>query len=245
MRFSSALFVALVAQLAGCKLLNPVPEPESTFPDQYINELAGTVDSKNSSTQNLYISKEASFRSLALEASKPNASADTINLYLKTGFSLANMYCALYFERLTRDQALVQYQKAQMNLAGGLATALMGIFSAGSAATGATGAAFGFFGASLDNINTSFLLAPNVENVQKLVIDAHISIVKNLPSDGFNNFPDAQTLLIRYVSLCTFGGIKSLIDQSVKAAQPVANSSGAVSIAAPAVVAASEVKTTR
>jgi hypothetical protein len=229
MKKNRFLAVVFATQAVGCSALHPVPDTEATIPDRYIQEYAGTLDDKDSTTRQ-YIDAESSFPVLTLKASKPGASAEAINNYMQAGFSLANLYCSLFFRKLARDQALLDYQKTQISLASGLATGLMGIFSAGSAATGATGAALGFLGASVDNINTSFLLAPKIESLESLVIKAHVSFVDTLNQKDYATFPQAQTLVNRYAGTCTFRGLKDLIDQSVAAAAPVSAGAGVVSI---------------
>lgn len=230
MHMSRFLAVAVVTQVAGCGVFNNVvPDTQATLPDRYIQEYAGTLDTQDSTTRQ-YIDAASSFPTLSLAASKPGASADAINLYMQAGFSLANLYCSLYFRKLARDQALLDYQKTQISLASGLATGLMGIFNAGSAATGATGAALGFLGASVDNINTSFLLAPKIESLESLVIKSHVTFVAGLDPKDYATFPQAQTLVNRYAATCTFRGLKDLVDQSVAAAAPVSSGAGVVSI---------------
>ena len=225
---SSAVVVA--AGLGACAPLHPVPEPAPTFTDQYVRELAGLKDPKGLPQANEYVDDVSSFRATALAASAHGATAQQRTTYVKTGAALADMYCSQFFEKLTRDQAMLQAFKTQTSLAGGLTTGLMGLFEAGSAATGAAGAAFGFLTASVDNVNSSFLLAPNIESVQKLVTDTHSSMMQSIPDAGYDNFPDAQIFLIRYVKVCTFAGIKSLIDLSVKAAVPTASANGAITM---------------
>lgn len=218
--------------LSACSSIHPVPEPEATFTDEYVRELAGLPPAPGgiAPASNVYVDDESSFRALARKASTPKAGSDVIGLYLKTGFALDDMYCAQYFEKLTHDQALLESAKTQTGLVGGLTSAMMGIFNAGSAATGAVGAGFSFLTASMDNINTSFLLTPNIESIHDLVTDTHVTMVQNLPKGGFDNFPDAHVFLLRYVRVCTFAGVKDLIDRSVKTSVPSSNSAGQISM---------------
>lgn len=225
------LAVILAMQSAGCGMLqrDPVPDAKATLSDRYIDEYAGTLNGKDATVARQYINAASSFPALSLAASKPNPEDGAIKTYMQAGFSLANLYCSLYFRKLTRDQALLDYQRTQISLASGLATGLMGIFDAGSAATGATGAALGFLGASLDNINTSFLLAPKVESLEKLVVNAHVTFVNGLDPKDYETFPQAQTLVNRYAAICSFRGLKELVDQSVANAQ-TSSTAGVVSV---------------
>jgi hypothetical protein len=229
MRVKTIALMAAAAHLSACSALHPVPDSKDTLSDQYINEYAGSLDEKDSAAARQYINAASSFPSVTLKASGPDARIEDRNLYMQSGFSLANLYCSLYFQKLARDQAILEYHRTQISLASGLATGLMGIFQAGSAATGATGAALGFLGASVDNINTSFLLAPKIESLESLVIKAHTAFASNIKPEDYATFPQAQTLVNRYAGICTFRGLKDLVDQSVANAEAT-SAKGVVSI---------------
>ncbi|WP_152602782.1 hypothetical protein [Caballeronia sordidicola] len=82
----------------------------------------------------------------------------------------------------------------------------------------------------MDNIDASLFLSPNLQSIRKLVADTHSQMVKSVTVNKFDNFPTAQIYLKRYVDLCTFSGLKTLVEQSVKAAVLTVGSDGNYSL---------------
>lgn len=216
--------------LAGCSAINPVPGPERVIDPIYRKQFKEGVNEGSTETQ--YIADDGNFRALAAAASAKTADQTAILAYLKAGFSLSDLNCSAFFDRLSNDQSALQFLKNQTTLMGGLTAGLMGIFRAGTAPTAATAAAFAALGSSIDNINTSFLLAPNVDGVRDLVLEARSQIYNSRASTTLNytNFSDAQSVLNGYEDLCSVGGIKKLINESVKSAVAQVQANGRVSI---------------
>jgi hypothetical protein len=229
MRKINVLMVFIAVDVSACSTFHPVPDSTSTLPDRYIEEYVGVPPDNGSIDKRQYIDAYSSFSTLALIASGKDAKPEDIKKYMYAGFSLSDMYCALYFRELTKQQAMLDWQRTQINLASGLATGLLGIFSSSSAATGATGAVLSFFGATTDNVNTTFLLAPKIESLEYLVQKTHTQYVSTLKDSDYIYFSQAQSLINRYAGMCTFRGLKELIDESVSTAKPT-GSSGLVTI---------------
>lgn len=219
----------VIGALAGCSTANVVPEPTPTLNAEYVAQYAGSFPD-NTKRPLQYIDKDSHFRQLTISASRSSDPAE-ISKWLRSGFSLANIYCAEYFEGLTQRQAKLNYTKAQTNIIGGLASGTLGIFEAPASTIATVAASFAAIGASLDSVNSNFLLAPNIEGVKSLVENAQGSIQTQSMAATYPDFATAQSVLVRYVELCTFGGVKRLIDESVKNAKVVADTQGRVTIA--------------
>ncbi len=189
------------------------------MPDEYIAQFAGTDDGSTAAAKR-YIAEAASFRAQTLTAS---SSTDSVALakWLHSGMALARMYCGAYFEQLSKQESQLTYAKAQTNVVGGLTAATLGIFSAPASTISTVAASFSAIGASLDTYDNNILLGPHVDKFEKLVEKAQDAIFQSSLNATYNDFGTAQNVLVNYVNLCSFRGVKSLVEDAVTSAEVI------------------------
>lgn len=143
--------------------------------------------------------------------------AAQVTRYLENGFGLTDIYCQRYFVVATQTR---QGRKFQRNtgsavdvLVGSVLTALGG----GTTITGLANAGFEAFDSTYKNIDDAFVVAPERDDVRKLVhaaqqdFRATVFDVKNLPQ----SYPGARSVIERYAGLCSFDGMRQLVADAV------------------------------
>lgn len=206
--------------LSGCTSLSTggISNPTPIHMD---GKLPSVIDDNN--LEQKAISAEAALGYLYYDslniAKAPNASPEEIKNYVKTGTKLVETYCVRWFRKLGDAQRKLEFSNNNRNVISQLGTALIGVgrlHSDLTAAYGATNVAMASFS---ENVNASFLIAPNSENVKNLVMQA----VK-ARSDQLNNassaalpkdFPTAYADLEQMADICTYAEAKKMATQAV------------------------------
>lgn len=143
--------------------------------------------------------------------------AAQVTRYLENGFGLTDIYCQRYFVIATQTR---QGRKFQRNtgsavdvLVGSVLTALGG----GTTITGLANAGFEAFDSTYKNIDDAFVVAPERDDVRKLVhaaqqdFRATVFDVKSLPQ----SYPGGRSVIERYAGLCSFDGMRQLVADAV------------------------------
>lgn len=142
-----------------------------------------------------------------------------VSNYLYAGFGLTDLYCARFF---TVTNASEQNRKFGRNFANGIDVLIGAILTssgAGDTAIGITNSAFGLVDSTFQAYDSAFLVAPDMSNVRKLVLAAQNEYRQNaLKSDEAtfpNSFMGARSVVERYAGICSFSGMKELINASL------------------------------
>ena len=145
--------------------------------------------------------------------------ADTeMRHYLTAGFGLTDLYCQRFF---TVANASEQNRKFGRNVASGVDVMIGSILSlsgAGDTAVGIANAGFGLLDTTFESYDTAYLVAPDMSNVQKLVLAAQDEYRKTALDASLmvKGYPAARSVIERYATLCTFSGMRELVNKSLK-----------------------------
>ncbi|HVF92912.1 MAG TPA: hypothetical protein VM900_01215 [Sphingomonas sp.] len=145
------------------------------------------------------------------------ASEQDIRRYLAAGFALSDIYCAQFFIKTDEAYRRRRFGRTLTNDVGTAVATILGLAKAGEGIVTGVAAGVGFADSGWRNYDDSFIISPDLSNVQSLVVAAQDNLrartlARNaeLPED----YASAQTAILRYANLCSFLGMKALLDQS-------------------------------
>lgn len=143
--------------------------------------------------------------------------SDTMRRYLGAGFALSDIYCSRYFVKTDESYRRRRFGRTVTNDVGTAMATILGLAKAGTNVVTGVAAAVGLADSSWRNYDDSFLISPDLSNVQGLVFAAQdnfrartLSNDETLPSD----YGTAQSVILRYANLCSYLGMKSLLDRA-------------------------------
>ncbi len=186
----------------------------------------GGMKAKDGTTDTTYLAEKAQAFVDAYKAARDGESDTTVKRYVGTGITYSHLLCKDYFDKLTFTKAHRDFAKRETNLTAGLASALMGLAKASSAAVAGTGALFSFSEASFDSYNESFIASPDISTLERLVKEKQQeeeAIIYKMLNASSGSWPDriqtldqAERALSRYIFHCTANGIRILLDSSIQ-----------------------------
>lgn len=138
-----------------------------------------------------------------------------VDRHIRAGIALSDLYCDTYFRRISRRWNERMFARNTTNDVGTAVSAALGLFNAGSVATGAAGAAFGLADATFRNYDNVFVVSPDLPNIQNLVRAEQTKVRERITTSMPGNYYDAQRMIIEYANLCSYTGMKGLLNESV------------------------------
>ena len=159
----------------------------------------------------------------------------TVDQYVRAGLSLADHYCSVYFRSTSHDARYRNFSRNIFNDVGTLVTALFGFGTGDGQLTGGLAALTGFADKTSRNYDDSFLVSADLPALRSLV-DAErlqrrsdIAALMALPqSERPADFADATRIIRGYGEICSFLGMKELINRELtNAATRASNNSNA------------------
>ena len=143
--------------------------------------------------------------------------------YLANGFGLTDVYCQRFFMIAAETRQSRRMQSSTLSGVDTLVTSVFSALGAGTVTTGILNNAFEAGTATYNNIDASFLVAPDRDDLIKLVQAAQ----DNIRKDSFQNlpetYPSARSMIERYSSMCSFDGMRSLVGVAMKEAASTLN----------------------
>jgi len=142
-----------------------------------------------------------------------------IRRYLDAGFGLSDLYCQRYFVIATQSRLRRRFARNAFTSVDSLVGTILSLATAGETAIGIVNAGFGAVDSTFQNMDDSFLVAADLENVRSLVQSAQdryradATVAANLPT----NYPAARSMIERYAGICSFTGMRRLVNISVTA----------------------------
>lgn len=140
-----------------------------------------------------------------------------ITRYLENGFGLTDLYCQRYFVIATQTRQGRRFQRNTGSAVDVLVASVLTALGGGTTATGLANAGFEAFDSTYKNIDDAFVVAPERDDVRKLVhaaqqdFRATIFDAKTLPK----SYPGARSVIERYAGLCSFDGMRQLVADAV------------------------------
>lgn len=136
--------------------------------------------------------------------------------YVQAGFGLSDLYCQRFF--IVASQAALRRRFARNvgTATDSLVGTVLSLATAGETAIGIINAGFGAIDSTFQNMDDSFMVAPDLENVRALVHasqDAYRTetLGKNLPQ----SYAAARAVIERYAGICSYTGMRRLVNVSV------------------------------
>lgn len=142
------------------------------------------------------------------------APADVRN-HLLAGIALSDLYCDTYFRRIARRWNERLFLRNTTNDVGAAVSAILGLAKAGSGITGGVGAGFGLADGAFRNYDNVFVVSPDLPAMQNLVKENQKRVREEALAAGLTDFYSAQSRIIEYARLCSYTGMKGLLNQAV------------------------------
>jgi hypothetical protein len=140
--------------------------------------------------------------------------------YLTAGFGLTDIYCQRFF---TVANASEQNRKFGRSFASGvdvLVSSILTLSGAGEVPVGIANAGFGLVDKTFEGYDAAYLVAPDMSNVRKLVLAAQDQYRKQALDMSLPAFPtgfaSSRSVIERYAGICTYSGMRELINKSLK-----------------------------
>jgi len=145
-----------------------------------------------------------------------------------TGRAMLELHCARYLDALGSGNQAGQYERQQVGLIGGLASAIMGTAGSSAREIAVVASSFSFAGSSMDAFANAYLFADASKTVTKIVREAQEAFLDAVGGQLDDlHYDEAVALLARYESLCRPAQIRALIDEAVARGKVVAERPGA------------------
>jgi hypothetical protein len=167
-----------------------------------------------------------------------------IQRYLEAGFGLSDIYCQRYFVIATQSRLKRRFARNAFSSVDTLVGTILSLTAAGNVATGIVNGSFGLADSTFQNVDDSFLVAADLENVRALVQaaqDAYRAEATRTPGIALS-YPAARSVIERYAGICSYTGMRRLVNASVnqqsrqlddQTPRPAAPAPGAAAGAAP------------
>nr|WP_166175220.1 hypothetical protein [Altererythrobacter segetis] len=138
-----------------------------------------------------------------------------VTKYLEAGFGLTDLYCQRFFVIAAQSDRKRQFERNSGSTVDALMNAVLGLSGAGQTALGLSNAAFEAYDSTYQNIQDAFLVSPDIANVRKLVqaaqLDFKTRTLKAMPT----SYEDGRSTIERYAGICSYTGMKQLVNDSV------------------------------
>lgn len=154
----------------------------------------------------------------AMLDANPAVREPLVREYLANGFGLTDLYCNRFFMTAAETRQSRRMQSTTLSGVDTLVTSVFTALGAGTVTTGVLNNTFEAGTATYNNIDASFLVAPDRDDLVKLVQSAQDSIRTQAFTDLPKSYPTARSVIERYASTCTFDGMRALVGVAVKQA---------------------------
>jgi hypothetical protein len=166
-------------------------------------------------------------------AFRRNPSADDIEEYVQSGFTLTDIYCDEFFRRTNLSYRKRKFGRGATNDVGTVVASVLGLSNVGPKVIAGVATGFGLADSTWRNYDESFIVSPEIDVVRSLVLSAQDQFRRETFDNMPDNYMSARSAVIRYAGLCSFLGMQALMNQSVdqqrrqlqEAAKPVADRS--------------------
>lgn len=143
--------------------------------------------------------------------------AAEIKRYLAAGFALTDIYCDRFFRETNASMRRRKFGRALTNDVGTAVGSVLGLItSVPKAVVSGTSAVTGGLDSTWRNYDDSFVVGPELESIRSLVLAAQDDYRQQTYREAFpEDYMTARSAVVRYAGLCSFLGMKALLNQSV------------------------------
>lgn len=220
--FKSIIAGISLLLLSSCALTR-VNAPSVVSSDQIKDYASAAKDAPET-----YVAAAARYRSRLYAASQVSSSAQdpaslaTISDFVDAGITVSRMNCDSFFRTLQADKTKGNFARTQANTVGSTAISAMGLAGIATPYVAGAGAALGLLNATFDNVDSTFLVSPDIASLEALVNKAQMLLEQQILVDNPpKTFGQAERAVLGYDHICTYSGMKVLLNQSVGVARPV------------------------
>lgn len=159
--------------------------------------------------------------------------------HVEAGYALADIYCDDFFRRISLHASERRFSRGVVNDVGAAISAALGLAKAGGAVTGGIGAGFGLADGTLRNYDDAFLISADLSTLQARVYSEQDKMRNDWAPRvaKMTRFSEANTAILRYANLCSYTGMRQLVNASLTQATTPADSLTAMAAAVKAYIA--------
>ena len=160
--------------------------------------------------------QESAGRNVCLRFKLDPIDAD-LRRYLDAGFGLSDLYCQRFFVVASQSALKRRFARNAGTAADTLIGTVLNLASAGETAIGIVNSGFGAIDSTFQNMDDSFLVAADLENVRHLVHTAQDAFKLEALNEErmVGSYPAARSVIERYAGICSFTGMRRLVNVSV------------------------------
>jgi hypothetical protein len=166
---------------------------------------------------------------------KVNPSDSDVTIFLRTGFTLTDIYCDTFFRQTNQAFRRRKFGRGATNDVGTVVSAILGLSNVGAKTVSGVATGFGLADSGWRNYDESFVVSPELDLVRSLVTAAQDKFRK----DSFESLPHdymtARSTIVRYAGICSFLGMQTLLNQSASSQKEALEKAAlTLNVAAPA-----------
>jgi hypothetical protein len=135
--------------------------------------------------------------------------------HLRAGFALSDLYCKNFFRRVATNTQKRGFARNNVNDVGTAVAAILGLAKSSSGVAGGIGAGFGLADNVFRTYDQQFLISPDFAYVQKRVLTEQANFALSKYKEPPTNYFDASIAISDHANLCSYVGMKRLINDSL------------------------------
>lgn len=145
-----------------------------------------------------------------------SATAAQARSHMEAGFALTDLYCDIYFRRISEHSNQRRFGRGLVNDVGAAITAVLGLAKASSPVVGGIGAGFGLADSSFRNYEDAFLVSADLSTLQTKVYSEQDKFREAAAKrTDVKSYAQANSLILRYANYCSYVGMRGLINASL------------------------------
>jgi hypothetical protein len=149
------------------------------------------------------------------KGSSDTSQATPIQDYLDNGFGLTDFYCSRFIMVAAEERQSRKMQRNTVSAVGTLINTVLNAVNAGEDAMTVASGAFTGVDSTYKNIDDAFVITPDKESVIRLVQSAQDAYCKQSRDTPPRSFAEARSKVERYALLCTYDGMRTLVNASI------------------------------
>lgn len=135
--------------------------------------------------------------------------------YTDNGFGLSDLYCSRFMIIAAETRQSRQMQKRSFAAVDVLIGNVLNAVSGSASLITSINNGFGLVGSTYDNIDNAFVITPEKDTLVRLVQAAQAAFRKAVRDDPPQSFARARSVIESYASMCTFDGMRGMINTSI------------------------------
>ncbi len=136
--------------------------------------------------------------------------------HMETGFALTDLYCDIYFRRISEHSNQRRFARGVVNDVGAAITAVLGLTKVISPVVGGVGAGFGLVDSSFRNYDDAFLVSADLPLLQAKVYSEQAKFRELAEKrTDIKRYSQANSMILRYANFCSYTGMRGLINSSL------------------------------